>query len=542
MRSFKPFFIVVSVLIAFPIPPSWSQGNPVTEQIREFIDRLHETRELSIEGARIGATDFVLNFYDDRQFRVAWGNPNNVAALVKGIERSPNYGLNTADFHAAALRSLLTSSNDSPEHRAKLDILVTDAAGRLLSQLFYGKVDPTSADADWNLERPFLPGNPVNILQAALANVQFAGLIEDAEIDHPFYLTLKAALRSHREIASSGGWRIIPKGQVLKPGMSDPRVPLIRSRLTHSGDFSGVSADNGDSYDDSLVEAVKAFQRRHALDPDGVVGPATLAALNVPVGDRINQIRVNLERARWVLRDLEKDFIAVNIAGFYVSLIRDDKQFWRTSAIVGKSYHETPIFADMMSYVVLNPTWTVTRSIIRNEIVPKTKKDPSYLNQHNFELIDGAGKKTNPASIDWPTVKARKFPYRVVQRAGPDNALGLVKFIFPNKHSVYLHDTPRRDLFSRTERAFSHGCIRVKDPLTLAELLLGDQSKWTRDKIDEVIEGGKTTTVHLSRKLPVLLLYWTVDPDPTGNVRFYTDVYDRDKGVLQALDTSYPGS
>jgi murein L,D-transpeptidase YcbB/YkuD len=300
--------------------------------------------------------------------------------------------------------------------------------------------------------------------------------------------------------------------------------------------------DDGLSYDSGLVEAVIAFQMRHALDPDGVVGPATLAALNVTVEDRIDQIRVNLERARWVLRELEKDFIIVNIAGFYVSLIRDDKQLWQTPVIVGKTYHKTPIFRDMMSYVVFNPTWTVTRNIIRNEIIPKTKKDPSYLTQHNFDLIDGAGKKINPASIDWPTVNARKFPYRVVQRAGPDNALGMVKFIFPNKYAVYLHDTPGRDLFSRSERAFSHGCIRVKDPLTFAELLLGDQSKWTREKIDAVIEGGKTTTVHLSRKLPVLLLYWTVDPDPTGNVRFYTDVYDRDKGVLQALDTSYSSS
>jgi murein L,D-transpeptidase YcbB/YkuD len=541
MRSFKLFLIIVSVLAAFPAAPSWGQENPVTEQIRELIDRLHETRELNIEGAKIGVADFVLNFYEDRQFREAWVNPKNVAALVEGIERSPDHGLNTADFHATALGSLLTSSDDSPKHRANLDILLTDAAARLLGQLFYGKVNPTSADTDWNLERPFLPGNPVDILQAALANIQFARLIEDAEIDHPFYFTLKAALRSHREIASSGGWRNVPKGQVLKPGMFDTRVPLIRLRLTHSGDFSGVSVDNGDSYDDSLVEAVKAFQRRHALDPDGVVGPATLAALNVPVGDRINQIRVNLERARWVLRDLENDFIAVNIAGFYVRLIRNDKQLWQTSAIVGKSYHKTPIFGDMMSYVVLNPTWTVTRNIIRNEIIPKTKKDPSYLNQHNFDLIDGAGQKISPASIDWPTVNARKFPYRVVQRAGPDNALGMVKFIFPNKHSVYLHDTPRRDLFSRSERAFSHGCIRVKDPLTLAELLLGDQSKWTRDKIDAVIEGGETTTVHLSRKLPVLLLYWTVDPDPTGNVRFYSDVYNRDEAVLKALDKSYLG-
>jgi murein L,D-transpeptidase YcbB/YkuD len=196
----------------------------------------------------------------------------------------------------------------------------------------------------------------------------------------------------------------------------------------------------------------------------------------------------------------------------------------------------------MMSYVVLNPTWTVTRNIIRNEIIPKTKKDPSYLTRHNFDLIDGAGQKISSASIDWPTVKARRFPYRVVQRAGPENALGMVKFIFPNKHAVYLHDTPRRELFGRSERAFSHGCIRVKDPLMLAELLLGDQPKWTREKIDAVIESGKTTTVHLSRKLPVLLLYWTVDPDPTGNVRFYSDVYDRDKAVLKALDTSYPGS
>lgn len=542
MHFFQPFLLVVSVLIVLPTAPSWSQENPVTEQIREIIDRLHDTRELSIGRAKISATEFLLNFYEARQYRAAWANGDNAAALVKGIEGSSDHGLNTADYHAAALRSLLASSNDSPEHRANLDILLTDAAARLLRHLFYGKVDPTSVNADWNFERPFVPGNPVDILQAALANAQFAKLIEFAEIDHPAYLTLKTALKSHRDIASSGGWPVTPRGETLKPGMSDPRVPIIRSRLTRSGEYSGSTADDGLSYDESLVEAVTAFQKRHALDPDGVVGPATLAALNVTVEDRINQIRVNLERARWVLRELGNNFIVVNIAGFYVRLVRNNKRAWQTSAIVGKAYHKTPIFRDMMSYVVLNPTWTVTRSIIRNEIIPKTKKDPSYLTRNNFDLIDRAGRKTGPASIDWPTVKARNFPYRVVQRSGPDNALGLVKFIFPNKHAVYLHDTPRRDLFSRSERAFSHGCIRVKDPLMLAALLLGDQPKWTREKIDAVVEGGKTTNVHLSQKLPILLLYWTVDPDPTGNVRFYSDVYDRDKAVLRALEQTYPGS
>jgi murein L,D-transpeptidase YcbB/YkuD len=539
--TMRPAVLVTGFLLAFTAACSGqarAQDQDVREVVRERIDRLQETGALSVEGADITAGSFVVRFYQSRRFRLAWNDPANSAALLRGIEASFDHGLDPEDFHISTIRRLYPPKGPDPVALAEFDILLTDATAQLLRQLWFGKVDPLALDADWNLERPFLAGNPVEIVTAVLANNHLDRLIDDVQIKHPYYLTLKAALRSYRETASAGGWSAIPQGETLKPGMSDARVRLLRQRLARSGDYNGVGGPDSDLYDEGLVEALKAFQARHALDSDGAIGPATLSALNVPVQARIDQIRVNLERARWVLRELGRDFILVNIAGFYVDLVRDDQLVWRTRGIVGKTYHKTPIFRDQMSYIVLNPTWTVTRNVIRNEIIPKQQKDPAYLERNNFDLIDRSGHKVGPSSISWADVDGRNFPYNVVQHAGPDNALGQAKFIFPNEHAVYLHDTPRRDLFSRSERAFSHGCIRVKDPLELAELLLADRPEWSRARINEVIASGETTTVHLSEKLPVLLLYWTVDPDPAGDVRFYTDIYDRDDAVLAALARS----
>ena len=249
----------------------------------------------------------------------------------------------------------------------------------------------------------------------------------------------------------------------------------------------------------------------------------------------VGKIRANLERARWVLYDPESEFLVVNIAGFTLYLLRRGEVVWRTRVQVGRPYRQTPIFKAEMTYLVVNPTWTVPPGILRNDIVPAVRRNPDYLASRNIEVYDQNDLLVDPATVDW---SRRSFPYRFVQKPGPDNALGRVKFMFPNEHAVYLHDTPSRDLFDRDSRAFSSGCIRVEHPFELAEQLLGARA---RERLDAVVASGRTQTVFLEKPMTVMLLYWTVEPDAEGRVTFLPDVYERDAGVIAALAEPFSG-
>ncbi len=358
------------------------------------------------------------------------------------------------------------------------------------------------------------------------------------EIADSWYDDVLEALARYRAIADKGGWPVVPQGPALKPGMSDPRVPVLRTRLAATGDWQGVDSDS-DLYDADLEQAVRRFQARQGLEDDGVVGKGSLDALNVPVEARIDQIRVNLDRGRWVLRGLGDDYVIVNIAGFETYMIRDGKEIWATKSIVGRNYRKTPVFRDNIRFIEFNPTWTVPPGILGKDILPKARENPAYISEKGFTVVDGSGKQVDPKSIDWSKAKPGNFPYSIVQPPGPENALGLVKFMFPNPYLVYLHDTASRGLFAKSERALSSGCVRIENPFDFAELVLSDQPEWTRKKIDEVVASGETTRVDLKTPLPVLLLYWTVWVDPDGQVSFRRDIYERDSRVLAALNDKF---
>jgi murein L,D-transpeptidase YcbB/YkuD len=353
------------------------------------------------------------------------------------------------------------------------------------------------------------------------------------------YRNLRAAYARLNALAARGGWAPVPAGPTLKPGASDPRVLALRTRLIADGDLAGAAAPDPLSYDAALEAAVKAFQARHGLDTDGSVGPGTLAALNVPIDARIRTLRVNLERGRWLLNDLEPTFVVVNVAGYRVNYIRDGQLVWSARAQVGKAYRATPIFRSRLTYLVLNPTWTVPPSILENDILPAQRRDPSTLARKGLEVIDAQGRRVPESSVDWANATPRNFRYMLRQPPGPDNALGRVKFMFPNSYSVYLHDTPSRNLFEKSDRAFSSGCIRVEDPLRLAELLLQGQRPWNRVAIDSVIQAGKTRNVTLAHAIPVLLSYWTAWVDRDGTLQLRPDIYGRDMKVAAGLEMPF---
>jgi murein L,D-transpeptidase YcbB/YkuD len=417
------FFLIVGISVLFPLAAD-AQEAEAQSAIGSRIGQLAERGVTSLQGRRIAAVDFLAELYGSNGFEPLWQEAGNRQTLLQAIARSGEDGLTPADFHWETIRELTARSAAGPldtQTLADFDIILSDALARLGYQLFYGKVSADQLDPDWNFSRSLLKRNPAEIVLAALRQSSLPQLLAELRLDHPYYLTLKAALRSHREIASSGGWNAISSGPTLKSGMAGERVAALRHRLAASGDYDAAAISDPHLFDPPLEAAVRHFQVRHGLEADGVVGKVTLEELNLPVAARIDQIRVNLERARWVLRNLDDDFIVVNIAGFYLNLIRDGDLAWHSPVIVGTPYRKTPVFTAPMRYLELNPTWTIPPTILREDLLPKVTADPGYLAANGFHLVDfqrqpgaGAEKRVGPDQIH-AAQRSRRLPPRHAQ-------------------------------------------------------------------------------------------------------------------------------
>lgn len=524
-------------LCAETAAPEPDAAAPAAIQAR--LERDPATGPIVIAGSELASRVLLPSFYERRQFRPAWSDPADVEALLVALRGSESHGLDPADYHLAALEQLRPRAGSSPEESADFDLLLTDALIRLSYHLEYGKVDPSSFDADWNYSHELPEDDPVAALQGALESHRVREAIDARAPQGWMYERMRAQLADLRRVAAAGGWPRVPEGETLRPGDSDPRVAAMRARLVAAGDLTASAEPSEELFDESLAEALRRFQARHGLDPDGVAGARTLAELNVSAADRIDQLRVNLERARWVLHDVPERFVLVNVASYEVAYFADRKLLWRARAQIGKEARRTPIFRSEMKYLVLNPTWTVPPGILAKDILSAGANAGAVVQRKGLRVFDASGREVSPASLSWGRYSARNFPYTLRQDPGPKNALGRVKFMFPNPHLVYLHDTPSVENFERSERAFSSGCIRIEQPLELATQLLGSSGGWSRERIDSVIASGKTTTVWLPEPLPVLLLYWTALPTLEGELRFFRDLYRRDPKVLAGLQQSF---
>ena len=505
------------------------------------IEVLSGTGQINIQGELVTAGSLIPELYRRNGYDLIWRRERNMSDLLEMIQSSLEEGLTPADYHQAALIRMLQryqAGAVSGCERADLDLLLTDALLRLGYHLLYGKVNPRNLDPDWNLKREIYDRDPVELMQSAIESVSLRGFLQQFTPVLPLYSEMKRVLADYRAIAAHGGWPRIPPGPTLRPGDRDPRVTLIRRYLSISGDLEERSDTDQPVYDRALEQAVVRFQKRHALEMDGAIGRRTLAAMNVPVAARIDQIRVNMERSRWVFRDVPDEFLMIDIAGFQAALYRSRKPVWEAAVQVGTPFRKTPVFQGLLEYLVFNPTWTVPPTIFEQDILPILKKDPGYLQEKNMRVIDAQGNSVDVSTIDWQRVSHRDFPFLLRQDPGPHNALGRIKFMFPNKHSVYLHDTPNQSGFRQRKRTFSSGCIRVERPLELAELLLNDPLNWSREMIEQAIATAETRTVRLNKRIPVLLLYWTVGADD-ANFYFKPDVYQRDGEVLNALNGEF---
>jgi len=509
------------------------------EALRQCIESLSSASEPAIDGEPIAATTLIPALYQHRGYELAWTDAMK-RELLDHVLRSVDYGLDPVDFHAARLGSRINpgSRDSDPSFRAHTEILFTDALARLAVTLKYGKLDPSGLDPAWNFSRSLEMKDPVGGINAVLTSGSITPFLDSMDPKSPLYDWLRQALVTYRGIMGRGGWPTVPKGPVLELESVGQRVVTLRQRLRISGDLTAVDPADPAVLDSDLESAVKRFQVRHGIDADGRVGPRSLEELNIPVEDRINQIRATLERVRWVFRDITGDHIVVDLAGFQLYLFQGGEQTWKTRVQVGKPFHATPVFKDTVRYLEFNPTWTIPPGITRNETLPAIRRDPSYLSRNNMIVVTNNGIKVDPSTIDWAATAQKGFPYMIRQEPGPGNALGRVKFMFPNPYMVYLHDTPSKGLFARSERAFSHGCIRTQNPFELAELLVADQG-WDRARIDQVLASMKTTRVNLENPMPVLLLYWTAEADAEGTVHFRKDFYGRDAAIIEGLNQPF---
>ena len=331
--------------------------------------------------------------------------------------------------------------------------------------------------------------------------------------------------------------------QGLRKGDLGDRVDLLRKRLAMTGDLDLPAGEAEPTFDEALEGAVRRFQRRHGLEDDGIVGRETLAALNVPVEERVAQMEWNMERWRWVPHDLGDRYILVNIPEFKMRIVETPGSKVEMRIIVGKQYTATPVFSGMLNQLELNPAWNIPHRIAVEEVLPNIRKDPGYLAKQRISVFrdwrDGAP-EIDPETVDWSEVNGRNFSFKLRQEPGPLNPLGRLKFVFPNKFGVYLHDTPARGLFSKFARDVSHGCIRVEKPMELAALLLRDDTRYPKEKILEWIGSGVRKTISMRNPIPVHILYWTAWVDDRGTIHFRKDIYGRDTLLATALKETPP--
>jgi murein L,D-transpeptidase YcbB/YkuD len=537
--NWRVVFLVSVLSFLSPLILGVAHGQSFDLEISGLLGDGKPRSGISVNGTQIHAVRVISKMYKLNGQRPLW-NANAIASLAAEIEDLAYDGLTPDDYRFPTIANILSAPDvaDLPvKERAKLDVLLSEAFVRAAYNLYVGKVDAERLDANINFTRPIKIEDPASLLFDAISEAEIGLLFDEMRPQNIRYDWLKSALKRYRDYAVAVGWATVAEGKTLKVGQDDSRVAQVRARLKVTGDYTGEFTPTApDHFDPELFAAVKRFQKRHGLEVDGAVGPVTRAALNVSVEERIDQIRVNLERQRWIMHEAYDEFLIVDIAGFRVYWVKDDEVIWQEQVQVGKEYTQTPLFKDTIRYLDFNPTWTIPPGIMRRSILPALKKDPNFLDKKGYLLLTQDGERINPKTIDWQSIKT--MPYIVRQPPGPDNALGLVKFMFPNPHFVFLHDTNHREFFDRTGRAFSSGCVRVQNPFDLAERLLAGQDSWDRGEIDAVVRSGKNTRVILDRPMRIIIAYLTARSDGQ-RVFFNSDVYNRDEAVLSALDGDF---
>ncbi|SNB61688.1 Murein L,D-transpeptidase YcbB/YkuD [Arboricoccus pini] len=475
--------------------------------------------------------------YAARDWQPIWTGSADALArgqlVVERLAAADREGLDPEDYGVSQIAALAAKADMAS--LVERETLISAALIRYARDVHTGRLRSTMNGFDIPLST--LPFEAGGFLTAASTVPDLASLLDALPPALPAYARLRTLLAS-LSAKSGEHWTPVPNVGKVAPGAVSAMIPALRQRLTQSGDFKGELA--GSTYDPPLVEAMKHFQARHGLNNDGVIGAQTYAALGDGTGSRLREIKVNMERLRHFDPDPSGPYFVVNIPDYRLQLITPDEATgkpvvaYEQHVVVGTAKDQTPTFSADMSYIEFNPNWHVPKSIAIKEMLPKIRADPGYLERNSYLLLSG-GQPVNPWLVDWSQVNAQNFPYRVRQTPGGQNALGQMKFMFPNSYNVYIHDTPSKALFARQRRSFSHGCIRLMKPMELADLLLQPQG-WSDAMIHSVLDAGRTRVVTLKQAIPVHIIYLTAWVDENGKPQFREDLYDRDEVLATRLE------
>ena len=473
-------------------------------------------------------------FYGARNFEPIWlegeGDSvkfsQNALSILDVFEDATMEGLRPSDYLTPALD--LDAAIGDPSALARVETALSDAAILYARHAAGGRVSPSQVSSSITLRPTRIDLNKLRV--DLVTSNDPAALLRGMHPTHTEFKALRAAL-AEKINGPAVEQIIVPNGKLMKLGKKDDRMPILRERLK----IELTDPTLEFTYDETAVAAVKEFQTSIGLIADGVVGPATVAALNGAQGASVEDIVANMERWRWMPRDLGDFHVFVNIPEFRLQVRKGDTVQHATRVVVGKPKHKTPVFSDQIEHVVVNPYWNVPYSIATKELLPSANGNPGYFSARNYELLSG-GRVINASSVDWANINPKNPPFRIRQRPGRGNALGAVKFLFPNQHSVYLHDTPSKSLFGRTYRAFSHGCVRVHNPFDFAEALLRYEPSLNIQQVKGML-GGTEKWNNLKRKVPVHLAYFTLRIDQDGTVRTFGDVYGHHKRLVELLSS-----
>jgi L,D-transpeptidase YcbB len=527
MRQRLPF--VVLVLWLGTLNTALGQSGP-SRDLRHFFEALDAGADPGIAGRTLQNPEAVSEFYRHRDHAQVWVGDgplrNALPELLLAIQESAGHGLNPLNYHEEALLSL--ASGRSPAADVAAELLATDAFLELAWHRSGGVVSPQVLDPDWHLIRPEI--DPV----ALLADLADSGGSVIATLDRlwPASDEYRALVTHRRRLEALGNPAVVkvPAGPIMRPGQTGPRIALLKQRLLGPGDYD-------DAYDDALRHAVIEFQRSASLEMDALVGNATLEFMNATNFSWIDRIDANLERWRWLPRELPETYIRVNIADFSLRAIERGEEVLRMDVIVGRPYRRTPTFSAPLRYLVFNPFWNLPRRIAIQDKLPQLREDPIAMAVQGYEArAEGSTEWVPVDAIDWRGIEGRDFRYHLRQRPGPLNALGRVKMMLPNEHAVYLHDTPTRDLFARQERSFSSGCVRLSEPFELARWLLQrDGRQQEAERMNEILEAAGPEVIYLREPVPTYLVYFTAMAQHDGQISFRRDLYGRDDAIVAAL-------
>ena len=507
------------------------QQKPSSEEISESLSVLLAEADADLVAA-----------YERNDYRPIWvksGRLNNGGEkFLAGLEDVASDGLAKEDYWQEEQEGLLeqVKASKDPTLHARLDVAISQAFLQMASDLNRGKIDPSTMDIEWEMARKEPTVDYQEIMLNAGGGGAFENVLEELRPAHDTYANLRNLLQTLKESAVEESKLIVDAEGKIEKGDRHEVVPAIRKKLFFLKDLEQAADEGSQIYDDQLFEAVKRFQQRHGLIDDGVIGADFIEAINYSQQDLLTKVQVNMERFRWMPDSLnnDKNKVIVNIPDFHLFYVQNEDTVLTSKVVVGKEYRQTPVFQAEMTYLVFSPTWTLPETILWEDAIPAIQGDRGYLAKNNMKVLDYQGNEVSPRQIDWKGLKGKEdFPYLIRQAPGIANPLGKVKFMFPNDHSIYIHDSPAQALFTRDDRTFSSGCIRMEKPHEFAAMLLED-AEWDEEMLTEAMNQPEEKTVNLKESQQVWLLYLTVWSE-NGNIEVREDVYGMDKRLAEAL-------